>query len=134
MSQQRNQQGRTIRRDMRIYYPTMQEGLVVPVSAWNGLIGRITGLKSNFRPWSVAYSVLFGIGITSGLSIAQLDESGAPAWMVATYAAASATALILGVGLLLMERQLSKHQASHISQLVDEMDQIRAESLGGESN
>jgi hypothetical protein len=133
MSQQRSQRGRTIRSDIRINIPPTQEGLVVSVFTWNGLIERIKGLKPDFRPWSIAYSTLFGIAITSGLSIAPLNQSDAPTWLLATYASACATTFLLGVGFFFMERQLSNHQRTHVAQLVNEMDQIRDESLNGGS-
>lgn len=129
MRQQRGQRGRTIRSHMRINIPPTQEGLVISVSAWNGFIERVKGAKRGFRPWSIAYSVLFGIGITAGLSIAPLMIAEASLWIVATYAAASATSILVGVALIFMERQLARHQDTHIHQLVSEMEHIRDESL-----
>ena len=133
MSQERNREGRIIRQDMRLNYPSTQEGLVIPVSTWNGFIERVKGSRQQFRPWSIAYAVLFGIGITAGLSIAPLLIADANLWIVAIYAAASATSILIGMALIFMERQLTRHQGSHIHQLASEMVQIRDTSLGDET-
>ena len=133
MSQERNRERRTIRQDMRLNYPTIQEGLVIPVSTWNGFIERVKESRQQFRPWSIAYSVLFGIGITAGLSIAPLLIADANLWIVAIYAVAAATSILVGVALVIMERQLARHQGSHINQLASEMVQIRDDSLGDET-
>lgn len=133
MSQERNRAGRFIRQDMRLNYPSTQEGLVIPVSTWNGFIERVNESRQQFRPWSIAYSVLFGIGITAGLSIAPLLIADANIWIVAVYAGATATSLLVGIALIFMERQLTRHQGSHINQLAGEMVQIRDESLDDES-
>ena len=77
--------------------------------------------------------MLFGIGITAGLSIAPLLIADANLWIVAIYAAAAATSLLVGVALVFMERQLTRHQGSHIDQLANEMLQIREESIGDEA-
>ena len=84
------------------------------------------------RPWVIAYSVLFGIGITAGLSIAPLIIANTNFWVVATYAAACATSMLVGAALIFMERQLTGHQNFHIGQLACEMKQIRDESLDDE--
>ncbi len=131
MSQDSDPQGQTIQWGMRLNYPANQEGLVIPVSTWNGFVERVEGTKQEFRPWSIAYSVLFGIGITAGLSIAPLMIADAGIWIVATYAGTSATTILVGAALICMERQLAKHQDSHISQLANEMVQIRDDSIGG---
>ena len=106
---------------------------MIPVSTWNGFIERVNESRQQFRPWSIAYSVLFGIGITAGLSIAPLLIADANIWIVAVYAGATATSLLVGIALIFMERQLTRHQGSHINQLAGEMVQIRDESLDDES-
>ncbi len=130
MSQQRDHQWLTIQPEIRAYYSSRQDNLVVPVSAWNGFIDRVKRSKQQFRPWSISYSVLFGIGITALLSIAPLLIADANLWIVAIYAIAAATSILVGVGLIFMERQLTKYQASDIDQLASEMMQIRDERIG----
>ena len=130
MSQQRDHQWLTIQPEIRAYYSSRQDNLVVPVSAWNGFIDRVKRSRQPFRPWSISYSVLFGIGITALLSIAPLLIADANLWIVAIYAIAAATSILVGVGLIFMERQLTKYQASDIDQLASEMMQIRDERIG----
>ena len=130
MSQQRDHQWLTIQPEIRAYYSSRQDNLVVPVSAWNGFIDRVKRSRQQFRPWSISYSVLFGIGITALLSIAPLLIADANLWIVAIYAIAAATSILVGVGLIFMERQLTKYQASDIDQLASEMMQIRDERIG----
>ena len=132
MSQQGDQQWLTIQPEIRAYYSSRQDNLVVPVSTWNGFIERVKGSRPEYRPWSIAYSVLFGIGITAGLSIAPLLIADANFWIVAIYAGAAATSILVGVALIFMERQLTRHQGSQIHQLASEMLQIRDERIGGE--
>ena len=103
------------------------------VSTWDGIIARVKSSRQAFRPWSITYSVLFGIGITAGLSIAPLLIADANLWIVAIYAVAAATSILVGVALIFMERQLTRHQGSHINQLVGEMLQIRDDSLSDET-
>ena len=119
---------------VRLNYPATQEGLVIPVSVWNGLIGRIKGLKHEFRPWSVAYSVFFGMGATAGLSIAPLMISDAPSWAVPTYGGACVSAIVIGVGFLFVDRSLTRQQSSNIGQLAGELEKIRDESIEGFSS
>jgi len=64
------------------------------------------------------------------LSIAPLLIADANLWIVAIYAIAAATSILVGVGLIFMERQLTKYQASDIDQLASEMMQIRDERIG----
>ena len=130
MSQQRDHQWLTIQPEIRAYYSSRQDNLVVPVFAWNGFIDRVKRSRQQFRPWSISYSVLFGIGITALLSIAPLLIADANLWIVAIYAIAAATSILVGVGLIFMERQLTKYQASDIDQLASEMMQIRDERIG----
>ena len=89
-------------------------------------------MKPGFRPWAVAYSVLFGIGVTAGLSIAPLMVSDAPSWAVPSYGATCASALVIAVAFVFVDKSLTKHQVSQISHLVDEMEQIRDESIDEE--
>ena len=133
MHRDRNRERRFISQDTRLNYPSTREGLVIPVSTWNGFIQRVEGSRQQFRPWSITYSVLFGIGITAGLSIAPLLIADASLWIVAIYMVASATSMIVGVALIFMERHLARHLGSHIDQLADEMVQLRDESLDDES-
>lgn len=133
MSQQGDQRWLTIQPEIRAFYSSRQDNLVVPVSTWNGLIERVKGSRQPFRPWSIAYSVLFGIGITVGLSIAPLMIAAASLWIVAVYVVAAATSILVGVALIFMERQLTRHQGSQIDQLAGEMSQIRDERIGDET-
>ena len=97
------------------------------------MIQRINALKPGFRPWAIAYSVLFGIGATAGLSIVPLMNSDAPSWAVPTYAATCASALVTAVAFVFVDKSLTRHEVSHITQLVGEMEQIRDESSDEES-
>ena len=128
------QQGENIiRSDLRVIHPPIRMALVVPLAVWDRLIQRVNTLKPGFRPWAVAYSVLFGIGVTAGLSIVPLTISDTPSWAVPTYGAICASALIIGVAFVFVDKSLTKHQVSHISQLAGEMEQIRDESIEGYS-
>ena len=127
-----HQRGNIIRSDLRVMHPPIRVALVIPVAVWDRLIQRINTLKPGFRPWAVAYSVLFGIGVTAGLSIVPLTISDAPPWAVPTYAATCASALIIGIAFVFVDKSLTKHQVSHISQLAGEMEQIRDESFDEE--
>ena len=98
------------------------------------MIQRINALKPGFRPWAVSYSVLFGIGMTAGLSIIPLMNSDAPPWAVPTYAAICASALVTAVAFVFVDKALTRHDVSHITQLVGEMEQIRDESSDEEPN
>ena len=133
MEDNSNRQENIVPSGLRVWHPAVRDALAVPVSTWDRLIQRIDAFKPEFRPWSVAYSVLFGIGVTAGLSIAPLIVSDAPSWAVPTYAAICGSALIIGTAFLFTEKSLTKHQVSQISQLAHEMEHIRDESLDGES-
>lgn len=132
MEQNSQQQENIIRSDLRVMHPPIRVALVVPLAVWNRMIQRINTFKPEFRPWAIAYSVLFGIGVTAGLSIAPLVISDPPSWAVPTYAATCASALIIGGALVFVEKSLTKHEGSQISQLADEMEQIRDESFDEE--
>ena len=115
--------------DLRVRRPPIRDALVVPLVVWDRLIQRLNSFKSDSRPWAVAYSVFFGIGVTAGLSIVPLTISDAPSWAVPTYSAICASAFIIGVAFVFVERSLTKHRVSQIGQMADEMEQIRDESL-----
>ena len=110
---------------MRLNYPPIQEGLAIPVSDWDGLIQRIRNIQPDLRRLPVAYSIFFGIGVTSGLSIAPLLISSLPLWVIMLYVAICAAALALGEGLLIADRVLSKQRSIQIDQLVNEMSYIK---------
>ena len=121
MSQQRGQRSRILRRETRLNYPPTEEALVISVADWDGLIQRIKNLQPDLRQLPVAYSILFGVGVTAGLSIAPILISSLPTWVMILYVAICAAALSLGVGLLMADRVLSKQRAIQIDQLADEM-------------
>lgn len=125
------EQGTIIRSDLREMHPPVRMALVIPLAAWDRLIQRINTLKPGFRPWAVAYSILFGIGVTAGLSIVPLLISDPPSWAVPTYGATCVSAIAVGIGFVFVDKSLTKHQGYHISQLADEMEQIRGESIEG---
>ena len=79
--------------------------------------------SAGFAP--IAYSIFFGIGVTSGLSIAPLLISSLPLWVIMLYVAICAAALALGAGLLIADRVLSKQRSIQIDQLVNEMSYIK---------
>ena len=128
MREAENQSESIIPSDLRVRRPPIRDALVVPIAEWDRLIQRLNSFKSDFRPWAVAYSVLFGIGVTAGLSIVPLTISDAPSWAVPTYGAICASALIIGVAFVFVDKSLTKHQVSHITQLAGEMEHIRDES------
>lgn len=125
------EQGTIIRSDLRAMHPPVRMALVIPLAAWDRLIQRINAFKPEFRPRAVAYSVLFGICATTGLSVAPLMISDAPSWAVPTYGAACVSAIAIGTGFVFVDKSLTKHQALRISQLAGEMEQIRDESIEG---
>ena len=129
MEQESQPQYVHIRTSVRLLRPPVQVALAVPVAKWDELIDRIKGFKPDFRPWSIAYSISFGIGITAGISIAPLMISGLPTWVVMAYVAISASALAIGVGLVIAERALAKQQSSQIDLLTDEMGQMKDDYL-----
>ena len=102
---------------------------MIPLATWNRCIQRIDANKSKFRPWAIAYSVLFGIGGTAGLSIAPLMASSPPSWAVPIYSAICVATLVAGIAFVFVERSLSKQQLSQFDQLIGEMEQLRDESL-----
>jgi hypothetical protein len=125
MTEERNQSAPMIQWGMRLNYPPIQEGLAIPVSDWDGLIQRIRNIQPDLRRLPVAYSIFFGIGVTSGLSIAPLLISSLPLWVIMLYVAICAAALALGAGLLIADRVLSKQRSIQIDQLVNEMSYIK---------
>ena len=134
MREHNHEQGIIIRSDLRAIHPPVRMALVIPIAAWDRLIQRLNTLKTGFRPWAVAYSVLFGIGATAGLSIIPLAISEAPSWAVPTYVAVCVSSIVIGVSFIFVDRSLIKHQSLHISQLAGEMEQIRDESIEGYSS
>ena len=110
---------------LRIMAPPEQVSMPIPVQTWNDLTGRLNSCKASFRPWAVAYSVLFGVGATAGLSIAPLAIVDVAPWVVTIYAVICAAAIAPGVALVTAEKALAGQQGSQIDQLVSEMDATR---------
>ena len=115
----------TIHVELDVVTPARQVALAIPLSYWESLTRQISGLRPDLRPWAIAYSIFFGIGVTAGLSIAPIVISGLPSWLVTLYASISAAALALGIGLVIGERALSRRQSSQADFLTDEMTRMR---------
>ncbi len=119
----------TVHMEIDIISPRREVALAIPLSDWEGFARRINLLKPDLRPWSIAYSIFFGIGVTAGLSIAPLVISGVASWLVTVYVAICSGALAAGVGLVISERMLSKQETRQVTLLVKEMTQTQDQYL-----
>ena len=95
--------------------------LLIPIEDWDRLMERLEACKISLRLWSVAYSIMFGIAITAGLSIVPIAASDVAGWVLNLYIAVTAAALAGGIALVISERFAAKRHASQIDDLISDM-------------
>ena len=108
-------------RGFRVVAPPEPVYLLIPVEEWDRLAERLEACKISLRLWSVAYSIMFGIAITAGLSIVPIVASDVSGWVLSVYIAVTAASLAGGVALVISERFLAKYHASQIDDLIADM-------------
>ena len=106
--------------------PPPQQYMPIPLEEWDRLIGRIESCKMSTHPWSVAYSVAFGVGVTAGLSIAPIAFSRLPWWVLTVYIVLCAVGLVSGIIFVVGERTLARSQRGQIDNRISDMRSIRA--------
>ena len=110
----------------RIMIRPEQVSMPIPLEEWDGLVSRVNSCRITLQPWSVAYSVAFGVGVTAGLSIAPIVFSQLPQWVLTTYIVFCALGLVSGIILVVAERALGHSQQSQIDHLISDMDRTRS--------
>ena len=111
---------------IRIRTRPEQPGMVISVTEWDQLVGRVESCKVSLQPWSVAYSVAFGVGVTAGLSIAPIAFSRLPWWILTIYVVFGALGLFSGIIFFVAEKALARRQQSQIDQLISDMNHTKA--------
>jgi hypothetical protein len=71
--------------EIDLLVPGRRTAIAVYLDEWEALVNRIESCKVSLRPWSIAYSVAFAVGVTAGLSIAPLAFAQLPSWVLTTY-------------------------------------------------
>ena len=110
---------------LRIIPPPEQVSIAIPLGDWDSLVNRVESCRVSVQWWSVAYSIAFGVGITSGLSIATIAVSDLPAWVFTLYAVIGAVGLSSGLILVLAQKQISRGQEFQIDQLLADINRTR---------
>lgn len=108
-------------RGFRVMPPQEPVYLLIPIEDWDRLMERLEACKISLRLWSVAYSIMFGIAITAGLSIVPIAASDVAGWVLNLYIAVTAAALAGGIALVISERFAAKRHASQIDDLISDM-------------
>ncbi len=99
--------------------------MLMPLDDWEALTNRIASCKVSLRPWAIAYSVAFAVGVTAGLSIIPIAYAQLPAWVLTTYIVICALGLASGAICVISERALAGNQQAQIDDLVADMRRIR---------
>ena len=108
-------------RGFRVLTPRDPVYLLIPVEEWDRLAERLESCKVSLRLWSVAYSIMFGIAITAGLSIAPIALSDVSGWVLNVYIAVAAASLAAGIAMVIAEKLAAKYQAEQIDDLIADM-------------
>ena len=108
-------------RGFRVLKPPDPVYLLIPVEEWDRLAERLESCKVSLRLWSVAYSIMFGIAITAGLSIAPIALSDVSGWVLNVYIAVAAASLAAGIVMVIAEKLAAKYQAEQIDDLIADM-------------
>ena len=114
----------------QIRMPAPQDSMAVTFSDWDSLVERVRAFKVSTNFWAVAYSVAFGVAVTSGLSIIPIAFAQLPAWVLSTYIALCALGLGIGVATAFAERALAHDQQSEIDLLTAEMERMQSAFTG----
>ena len=108
-------------RRIRALPPPEPVYLLIPVEEWDRLAERLESCKVSLRLWSVAYSIMFGIAITAGLSIVPIAASDVSGWVLNVYIAVAAASLAAGIAMVIAEKLAAKYQAEQIDDLIADM-------------
>lgn len=125
--------GTRITTSTRILTRPEQVSMPISLEEWDGLVNRVESCQTTIQPWSLGYSVAFGVGVTAGLSIAPIAFSQLPWWVLTIYIVFCALGLSLGIILVIAERALAHRQQSEIGQLVSDMKRIKASFISAPS-
>ena len=119
--------------EVRILNPVPRVAIPVDLEEWESLANRIASCKVSLRPWAIAYSVAFAVGVTAGLSIMPIAYAQLPAWVLTTYIVICTLGLASGAICVISERALAGSQQTQIDDLVADMRRLK-QSYTGKSN
>ena len=105
----------------RVLTPRDPVYIPIEIGEWDRITARIKDCRISLNLWSVVYSVMFGIAVTSGLSIWPILDSDAPASVVMTYVSITSASLAAAVSLVVAERLFSKRNTAQIDNVVSDM-------------
>ena len=107
--------------DIQVALPRRSVHLLIPIDEWDRLTERLNTCKISLHLWSVAYSVMFGIAVTAGLSIIPIAASNFAEWVLGVYTAVASASLAAAIALVIAERYLAKSHESQIDDLISDM-------------
>ena len=110
---------------VRIIFPGERAAIPIFLDDWEALTNRIASCKVSLRPWAIAYSVAFAVGVTAGLSIIPIAYAQLPAWVLTTYIVICALGIASGAICVIAERALAGNQQTQIEDLVADMRRIQ---------
>ena len=113
------------RATFRVLLPKERTAIPIYLDEWESLVDRIESCKVSTRLWSVAYSVAFAVGVTSGLSILPIGFANLPSWVMSVYVGICLLGLGVGISCVIAQRTLEKTQHAQIDDLTDEMARIK---------
>ena len=105
--------------------PTTEMRLAIRRSDWSRIRRNLTRCKESRFNLSGAYWFLFGSAVSIGASIYPLQlTTGLPTWVIPLYACTTISTLVMGIILVLLNRNQDQQRQSHIEDVEFDMDQI----------
>ena len=110
---------------LRVLFPQERTAIPIYLDDWNALVCYVESCKVSLQLWSIAYSVAFAVGVTSGLSILPIGFANLPSWVLSVYVGICLLGLGVGISCVIAERTLAKTQHARIDDLTDQMARIK---------
>ena len=116
-------------RPMKISIPSPEQDRMIAVRDfdWQRIKGRVSRISKKEVSLSIWYPSLFGIAITSGLSIWPVSMTkDLPAWVTPSYVICTVTFLAMGGILMWLDRKVATNKIMDVDEIMADMEKVES--------